>query len=86
MAGALGFFVHSVRSHQRILRKDDMIWLHFEKGHSVCFERRKIEGMQECEAPDQPHSSCNFRESSDASLGHGDGGGGGGNWSDSRYI
>lgn len=56
-AGALGFFIHSMRSRQRVLRTDDMIWLHFEKGHSVCFERREIEGMQECEAPDQPHSS-----------------------------
>lgn len=54
-----------------------MIWLHFEKDHSGCFERRETVGRQECKAQDQLHSSCIAQESNDASLDYDDSGEGG---------
>lgn len=52
-----------------------MIWLHFETGHSGCFQRRGTVGMQGCEVPDRPHSSDSFPRGQCASLGYNDGGG-----------
>lgn len=50
MAGTLDFFCTHRETIGGFLGKDGVVWLHFEKGRSGCFERRERVGRQACEA------------------------------------
>lgn len=60
-----------------------MIWLHFGKGHSGCFERRETVEKQDCGAQNKLTALAVSHGNTDASLHHGDRGGGGEKRSDS---
>ena len=60
MAGTLDFFCTHRETIGGFRGKDDVVWLHFEKGRSGCFERRERVGRQACEAYCEMHISCNF--------------------------
>lgn len=50
MAGTLNFFCTHQETIGGFRGKDDVVWLHFGKGRSGCFERRERVGRQACEA------------------------------------